>query len=87
MTNPDIQSFERPLLIEEVQDFGELSLQDNYFNFGIYLYDDDADEYYEIPERFGRFMARTEYFKNRVEIEELTETVSCKDNAFLDLTV
>ena len=32
-------------------------------------------------------MARTEYFKRDKEMEELTETVPCKDNAFLDLTV
>ena len=87
MTNPDIQSFERPLLEEEVQDFGKLSLQDNFFNFGLYLYNDHSDEFYEIPEHFGRFMARTEYFENHEEIELMTETVPCKDNTFLDLTV
>ena len=32
-------------------------------------------------------MARTEYFENHVEIEELTGPVPCKDSAFLDLTV
>ena len=42
MTNPDIQSFERPMLLEEMKDFGEMSLQDNFFNFGIYLYYDDT---------------------------------------------
>ena len=32
-------------------------------------------------------MARTEYFENHEEVEEITELVPCKDNAFLDLTV
>lgn len=37
MTDPDVFSFSRPLYGSEVDDFGEVNLHENRFNFGIYF--------------------------------------------------
>ena len=60
MTNPDIQSYERPMLLQDVLDLDEANLNEQYFNLGLYIYNEDNNNYVDIPDQIGRFKAKIE---------------------------
>ena len=53
MTDPNIQSYSRPLYDHEVANFGEMNLNDYSFNFGIVFKSKQSDIVY-LDERIGR---------------------------------
>ena len=55
MSEPNIQSYERPLLLEEVDDLGEINFFDSRFSIGVVLMSTATHEFIDIPEEIGRF--------------------------------
>ena len=53
MSNPTINSNRRPLLLEAIEDQGQLKLDEYFFNMGISI--ENNGDSIEIPESIGRF--------------------------------
>ena len=61
MTDPSIQSFERPMLDEDIADIGDAGIanfNEYYFNYGVVLKSRKTGEYLALPESLGRFRSR-----------------------------
>ena len=50
MSDPIIRSYERPLYREEVSDLGEINMNENYFDFGVYFFSYKHQALIELPE-------------------------------------
>ena len=55
MTDPSIQSYERPMLKAELDDYGTVLFGDYHFYVGVSLKDRNNQKNLEIPEDIGRF--------------------------------
>ena len=53
MNDPSIQNLERPIYEEESEEFGNINLDENKFNIGVFFVDTD-NETMLIPENVGR---------------------------------
>ena len=54
MSDPNIQSYKRPLYRNEVEDFGQINLDQSFFNFGIFVTSNEVPV--ELDPRIGRFI-------------------------------
>lgn len=80
MTDPSIQSYERPMLQEEVQDYGILQFSEYNWVAGVALFSGSLKEMIAIPEDIGRFYTKHEYRqKDQSPSDEVTPTVPCKE--------
>ena len=61
MNNPNTSSYTRPIYVAEVKEMGEISFQDQNFNFGINLISRHLQSNREtpisLPENIGRFVS------------------------------
>ena len=53
MHDPSIQSYTRPIYVEEDEQFGDVALEDYKFHYGIYL--EIWGDPLHLPESIGRF--------------------------------
>ena len=53
MSEPNIQSYERPLLYSETVENGELNFYDSFFSVGIVLHDERKQSHLSLPEQVG----------------------------------
>ena len=53
MSEPIIQSYERPLLVSESIDYGELNFYDSFFSVGVVLHSDIENGFIPLPEQVG----------------------------------
>ena len=79
MSEPNIQSYERPLLLEEVLELGEINFYDNRFVFGIVLESKEQREFIDLPQEVGRFEVHVDTILEKGRNKEVTEAVSCLD--------
>jgi len=60
MSDPLVRSYERPLYRHEVSEFGEINLNDNYFDVGVYFVSASHNGQMTVPESVGRTMLKIE---------------------------
>ena len=60
MSEPSIQSYQRPMGEEEITDLGEVILSEYHYNFGI-LFTDQKGAPYHLPASMGRVMSYVEH--------------------------
>ena len=60
MSEPSIQSYQRPMSEEVITDLGEVILSEFHYNFGI-LFTDQKGAPYHLPASMGRVMSYVEY--------------------------
>ena len=53
MSEPNIQSYERPLLISETTDYGDLNFYDSFFSVGVVLFSESEVGFIPLPEQVG----------------------------------
>ena len=56
MTDPSVQSFSRPIYSEENLDYGDISMHEKYFAFGLYFSVNDGKPI-TMPENVGRLVS------------------------------
>ena len=62
MTEPTINSLERPMLRSEITELGDFNLKENYFTVGVAFVDDDGG--IEIPSEIGHVAMFTSEFQD-----------------------
>ena len=81
MSEPNIQSYERPLLLEEADDLGEINFFDSRFSIGVALMSHTEGGFIDIPEELGRFQAVEETNGPDGLVKETKDVVKCVDQA------
>ena len=55
MSEPNIKSYERPLLYSETLDFGELNFYDSFFSVGVAIFHTKMRQFTAVPEQVGNW--------------------------------
>ena len=76
MNDPTITSLERPMLRNEIDEYGAINLQESLFTIGITVLNDDGS--YIVPSGIGRFILLTSDVGSD-EDDIVTDLVPCGD--------
>ena len=58
MTDPQIQSYKRSMYKSELDEYGAMNLQENFFSYGVFVTNGKTGEPLTFPEGFGRFVTK-----------------------------
>ena len=81
MSEPNIQSYERPLLITETEDYGELNFYDSFFSVGVVLFNSENPKFMHLPEQVGSWQAIATITQGKDNVQEFTDAVKCVDQS------